>query len=59
MKTKKQIIREYLANSDASYDLIALKADCDISYVKTIEKELRAEQWNLINKNPLKFANNN
>ena len=37
--TKKTLIKKLLDSSGDSYDLIALRADCSVSYVKKVEKE--------------------
>lgn len=44
-QNKKHIIKEMLtSDKPTSYDLIALKADCEVSYVKSVEKEMRRKE---------------
>lgn len=43
-KSKKQTIIELIKSSDLSHDLIALKADSDVAYVKLVEKQLNKQK---------------
>lgn len=38
--SKKALVKELLENTDDSFDLIAHQANCEVSYVKQIAKEL-------------------
>jgi len=52
-KNKKDTIIELL-KQDLSNDIIALRADCDVSYVKSVEKQIKASASKTIEKLKIK-----